>query len=175
MNTKILIIVLCLNIMAYFAPPYEAQAQGAAVAIEPGKTSFSPWMYDRVFFQSGSKSLDVEQLKTVTFWARFLSQCEDRFVLEGHADDVGAHGYNASLSTARAEVVKQALVSMGIRADRIIVQSFGNSRPAVLATEDQSQAQMARQQNRRVELAVEDIIDVSCVMPDGPDELPPLN
>jgi outer membrane protein OmpA-like peptidoglycan-associated protein len=70
--------------------------------------------------------------------------------VEGHTDDVGAAGYNAKLSKARAESVRAFLLSRPeVRGSKIVATGFGATRPVTSnATEE------GRQQNRRVEIVV---------------------
>lgn len=74
-----------------------------------------------------------------------------RFRIEGHTDSFGADTYNAQLSLARAESVRQWLVeTMDIDPRRIETRGLGSSRPIVPVTgtiEDQ-------QPNRRVEIVI---------------------
>lgn len=53
------------------------------------------------------------------------------FVIDGHTDSRGSAEYNLKLSIARAEAVKQYLMSKhGIDADRLSARGFGESEPA---------------------------------------------
>ncbi len=67
--------------------------------------------------------------------------------IEGHTDRSGSPSRNLALSQARARSVKDALVAMGIDADRIETEGVGETRP--LADNDTAEA---RQRNRRVEV-----------------------
>jgi outer membrane protein OmpA-like peptidoglycan-associated protein len=72
--------------------------------------------------------------------------------LEGHADARGTESFNTTLSTARAEAVRDALVRGGMPAERVIVTASGES--GSTAAEQDSDG-MALE--RRVAL---DIVDV---------------
>jgi OOP family OmpA-OmpF porin len=69
--------------------------------------------------------------------------------LQGHTDDKGGQKYNEDLSQARADQVKDYLVGLGIRADRISTVGYGESKPTVANTSDDS-----REVNRRVVVKV---------------------
>jgi outer membrane protein OmpA-like peptidoglycan-associated protein len=70
--------------------------------------------------------------------------------VEGHTDDVGADGYNAKLSQARAEAVRAFLLSRpDLRGRTIAAKGFGATRPVATNATEQG-----RQQNRRVEIVV---------------------
>jgi outer membrane protein OmpA-like peptidoglycan-associated protein len=69
--------------------------------------------------------------------------------ISGHTDNQGKLEYNMQLSKARAEAVRNYLVSKGVSADRFIVEYFGPLRPiASNATPE------GRARNRRVEMKV---------------------
>ena len=71
-----------------------------------------------------------------------------RLEIQGHTDNTGAKATNLRVSQARAEAVRDYLIStFGVAADRLAATGFGDARPvASNATED------GRAQNRRVEL-----------------------
>lgn len=69
--------------------------------------------------------------------------------ISGHTDNQGSLEYNMRLSKARAEAVRDYLVSRGISADRFVVEYFGPLRPiASNATPE------GRARNRRVEMKI---------------------
>jgi OmpA-OmpF porin, OOP family len=67
--------------------------------------------------------------------------------VQGHTDSIGTKAYNDALSIRRAQAVKTYLTDKGIHGDRLIVEGFGHSKPAV----SNSTAE-GRSLNRRVEL-----------------------
>lgn len=68
-----------------------------------------------------------------------------RFVIEGHANEVGEYDRNIKLSNERAGAVKEYLVKhYGIDPNRLITQGFGYTRPKHAPNTDA--------QNRRVEI-----------------------
>lgn len=70
--------------------------------------------------------------------------------IEGHTDGNGSAARNLTLSQARAQAVLDALVSLGIAADRLSAIGFGETRPKVPDTSADNRAI-----NRRVEFVVE--------------------
>ena len=76
-------------------------------------------------------------------------------VIEGHTDNVGTDAYNKNLSQERADAVKRYMVEEGgIDANRIDAKGFGEERP--VASNDTEEGRL---QNRRVEAAVDYVID----------------
>ena len=73
---------------------------------------------------------------------------ELKILIEGHTDNVGDPASNLTLSQARAEAVKAALVSqLGADAARIATQGFGDTKPV-----GENATPEGRAQNRRVEI-----------------------
>src|SRR5262249_36964181 len=72
-----------------------------------------------------------------------------RVRIEGHTDSTGTDADNMALSQARAETVRNTLVSLGVAPDRLTVAWFGESRPLVPDTRPENQAI-----TRRVEFVV---------------------
>jgi outer membrane protein OmpA-like peptidoglycan-associated protein len=67
----------------------------------------------------------------------------------GHTDTVGGLAYNDRLSLARAERLREMLVSLGIPAERIQAAGRGKREPLVATDENVSEPR-----NRRVEISV---------------------
>lgn len=71
----------------------------------------------------------------------------ERFLIEGHTCDLGGDSSNLALSQNRALAVKQRLITLGVKPERLQVIGFGESDPATANTDE-----AARQQNRRVQI-----------------------
>ena len=98
-----------------------------------------------VFFDYDSYDITSQYTAVLQADARFLQQHPGiKFTIEGHCDERGSTEYNLALGDNRAVATKQALVAMGISADRIRTISYGKERPFCSeSTED------CWQQNRR--------------------------
>lgn len=72
--------------------------------------------------------------------------------LEGHTDARGTETYNSTLSTARAEAVREALIRGGMPAERVIVTGAGEA--GSIAAEQDSDGMAL---DRRVEMNVVDV------------------
>jgi OOP family OmpA-OmpF porin len=75
-------------------------------------------------------------------------------VIEGHTDSVGTAAYNKKLSQRRAEAIKKYMVESGIDTNRLKAQGFGMDNPIA-----SNKTEEGRQQNRRVEAAVDYLIE----------------
>jgi outer membrane protein OmpA-like peptidoglycan-associated protein len=69
--------------------------------------------------------------------------------IEGHASDEGDDKYNLLLSKARAEAVRQYLVTKGVKADRLSSTGYGEGKPLV-----SNDTPDGREKNRRVEFHI---------------------
>jgi len=81
----------------------------------------------------------------------FLNQYPERRVaIEGHTDNVGSADYNQQLSQRRAESVSRYLQAKGISGGRLDIKGVGKDAPLV-----SNDSESGRQQNRRVELIID--------------------
>lgn len=81
----------------------------------------------------------------------FLERYPERRVeIEGHTDNVGNGKYNLGLSQRRAESVLNYLTGHGIDPNRLSALGLGQARPIA-----SNQTAAGRQQNRRVEIIIE--------------------
>ncbi len=69
--------------------------------------------------------------------------------LSAHTDSLGDDTYNLELSDKRASAVKQALINLGIEANRITTKGYGETMPVANNATSEGRAQ-----NRRVEATV---------------------
>jgi len=72
-----------------------------------------------------------------------------KVVIGGYTDDVGDASANLKLSRARANSVKVFLVKRGVKATRLIVRGYGETKP--IATNN---TEAGRSKNRRIEFTV---------------------
>lgn len=119
----------------------EAEATGRGLVLTLGD----------VLFATGSAELQSGSNRNLEKLVNFLNQYPERDVLiEGHTDNVGSADFNQALSLQRAESVRSYLTGQGVPSRRIAVAGMGLQRP--IAGNDSA---MGRQQNRRVEVIIE--------------------
>lgn len=105
---------------------------------------------DDGLFAPGQAQLKNPTPERLVRIARFLVEYDDRtVVIEGHTDNVGTETGNQELAQARADAVKNYLISEGIKASRIRALGLGEGSPIA----DNGTA-AGRQSNRRVELLI---------------------
>lgn len=69
--------------------------------------------------------------------------------IQGHTDSAGSDAYNQGLSERRAAAVRDYLISKGIKADRLTMRGYGESKP--IATNETPEG---RAENRRVQIKI---------------------
>ena len=79
------------------------------------------------------------------------SEPDKNIRIEGHTDSVGDADTNLEISQQRANAVYEALVSLGVAADRVTTMGMGEDFP--IATNDTEEG---RAQNRRVDVILLD-------------------
>lgn len=78
---------------------------------------------------------------------------DQRITVTGHTDSKGTDAYNQRLSERRAASVRDYLIKQGVRREIIVTRGMGKSSPvASNATAE------GRQQNRRVEIDIEAVV-----------------
>jgi outer membrane protein OmpA-like peptidoglycan-associated protein len=114
-------------------------------------------MQDNVLFAFDSAQLQPGAEDALEEVADFLKEYPDRAIaVEAHTDSVGSAASNARLSRARADSVAHYLQREGVPSTRIAVHGFGEGRPVAPNDHD-----AGRQQNRRVEIVVENPRELS--------------
>lgn len=107
-------------------------------------------MINNIFFDFNKYELKPESFLELDRLYKFLSDNSDISVeISGHTDNIGTDEYNITLSNARANAVKDYLVSKGISSNRIISKGYGKSQPVASNDTDEG-----RQLNRRVEFKI---------------------
>lgn len=100
---------------------------------------------DRIFFATDKVEISAEGRKTLERQAEWLKRYPNVTVtIEGHCDERGTREYNLALGARRAAATKQALIVLGIPANRIQTISYGKERPAVAGSTESAWAQNRR-------------------------------
>jgi OOP family OmpA-OmpF porin len=108
------------------------------------------WVLVGVNFQLGSNKLTAESYPILLHAIQALAQDEDMQVeIGGHTDNTGSDEFNMRLSEARAQTVRNYLVSKGINSERLLVKGYGESMPVA----DNNTAE-GRALNRRIEFKI---------------------
>lgn len=106
-----------------------------------------------VLFATGTADLNGGGNGHLAKLAGFLNKYPQRTArIEGYTDSVGGEDYNQGLSQRRADGVKSYLIAQGVEGTRLNATGKGESSPVG----DNSSA-TGRQQNRRVEVIIEEM------------------
>jgi peptidoglycan-associated lipoprotein len=103
-----------------------------------------------VHFELDKSSIRADDMGALDQKVAILQANPDlRIRVGGHCDERGSDEYNLALGNRRAQAAKQYLVSHGIDASRVEIQSWGEERPLVDGHDES-----AWSQNRRAEFEV---------------------
>ena len=98
-------------------------------------------------FESGKSTLKPESLGALNNIVQMMNaHPELKFEVSGHTDSDGNDASNLNLSTERAIVVKNKLISLGISGERLTTKGYGETKPISDNTTSEGKAN-----NRRVE------------------------
>jgi peptidoglycan-associated lipoprotein len=98
-----------------------------------------------VFYDYDSYDISPQYQRVLQADAHFLQQHPNmRFTIEGHCDERGSTEYNLALGDNRANAAKQALVALGISAQRIRTISYGKEKPFCTESTESCWAQNRR-------------------------------
>jgi outer membrane protein OmpA-like peptidoglycan-associated protein len=107
-----------------------------------------PLVLTGVNFRPGSAQLIPESYATLDrVAASLLANPAVRIEVAGHTDASGSRALNLRLSLARAEAVRNYLISKGVAPDRLVARGYGPDRPVA-----DNSTPSGRAMNRRVEL-----------------------
>jgi len=120
--------------------PMQRAAEPEKPVAELEKIHFDYDQYDLSPQARAILNNNAEVLKTMSEWS---------VVIEGHCDNRGSDEYNMALGDRRAQEVKNYLVRLGVSADRIKTNSYGEEMPV-----DSSRNEIAWAKNRRAEFKV---------------------
>ena len=110
----------------------------------------TPIIFDRVYFETGSKELSPQSDYQVASTAALLNTYKDiNIVIRGHSDNRGSSKKNAQLSLFRSGSMKKALVKLGIDPKRISIEGIGDAEPVA-----SNKTKRGRRNNRRIDLII---------------------
>ena len=106
---------------------------------------------DRLYFETGKANLTPEsenQLKNIAIILGFFPN--SRIKMGGYTDNTGTDEINMRLSTERARVTADKLISLGINANRVTCEGYGSQHPLCPANDTED----CRAVNRRIDVRV---------------------
>jgi len=105
---------------------------------------------DNVEFEFGKSTLTTGSFNELKELSEYMKLKDDVIIeIAGHTDDVGDEESNLRLSKARAETVRNYLISKGISSKRVVATGYGESQPIAANSTPEG-----RQKNRRTEVRI---------------------
>jgi outer membrane protein OmpA-like peptidoglycan-associated protein len=101
-----------------------------------------------LLFDSGRSQLQADSTRSIGKLADFMKRNpQRRAAVDGYTDSVGSATSNQLLSDRRAQAVMDALVELGVGAERLSARGYGEGQPVA-----GNESAAGRQMNRRVEV-----------------------
>jgi peptidoglycan-associated lipoprotein len=85
--------------------------------------------FEDVYFAYDSADLDSAGAEATRSNAELLRREQGKVEIEGHCDDRGTAEYNLALGARRAKAIRDALVELGIKGQRLSTVSYGEELP----------------------------------------------
>ncbi|MCL4304834.1 OmpA family protein [bacterium] len=100
-------------------------------------------------FATGSAEITDEFARVLDGAAKLINEHPEIQLLEvqGHTDNTGSDAINNPLSQARADAVRNYLISRGVDPSRLVAKGYGSTKPVASNASEQG-----RYQNRRIDL-----------------------
>ena len=126
---------------------------GSAPSIENTPMSFDATGSDSgkiagletIYFEYDKSNLSSETKKTIQSNVEWLkSRGNINLQIEGHCDARGSIEYNLSLGDRRARAVRDYMISLGVKAARLSVISYGKEKPLVNGDDETAYAKNRR-------------------------------
>ena len=97
----------------------------------------SKFAANTVYFDLDSAAVKANEKSKLEEVANYFKGSEiGDLLIEGHCDERGTEGYNASLGDKRANSLREYLVNLGVPSGRIHTLSLGEAKPAVDGHDD---------------------------------------
>lgn len=104
-----------------------------------------------ILFETNSSELSERSMFILKEFSSFLVENPtSKIMIQGHTDDNGDDAENLKLSEARAKAVKDYLITLNIKSDRMTAKGFGETMPKLPNTSDSNRAK-----NRRTDFVIE--------------------
>jgi outer membrane protein OmpA-like peptidoglycan-associated protein len=105
---------------------------------------------NNLFFELGKATLTPESDPELKRLVQVMKENADlKIEISGHTDNTGTDAINEKLSQARADAVKNYLMTAGVAASRIQSNGYGSLKPIA-----SNETEEGRQANRRVEFSI---------------------
>lgn len=129
----------------------EQAKTASANAVQPINTTESENKLETVYFDFDKSDLRQDARDVLSKNAETLlkSFADAKIKIEGHCDERGSAEYNLALGEHRAKSAQKYLTTLGVKAEKLSVISYGKEKPAVKGNDE-----AAWGKNRRAEFVV---------------------
>ncbi len=128
-------------------PGTRVDSNGCPPPAKATMTNQGSYYFGKIYFDFNKTAIKPNSRPVLQNVIEYLEENpEVRLEIQGHADIIGAQGYNLKLSETRAKAVKEYLVSKGIAPERLTTKGFGVTRPVA-----PNKTKAGRAKNRRIE------------------------
>jgi outer membrane protein OmpA-like peptidoglycan-associated protein len=128
-------------------PPPQRPAPEQSPEPPPSEEPEQRVVLEGILFDSGRDTIQEDSHPRLDRIVEYMThRPTTRIRIAGHTDNVGNAQRNQALSEARAQAVREYLISHGIDGDRVEAVGFGDQQP--VASNDTEEG---RRQNRRIE------------------------
>ena len=137
--------------LAFSAKAISKEILNDTLSLTTGKVSEgAAFTLSELYFETSSTALSPKAKTYLKAFARWLNKNKTaRIAIQGHTDNVGDSEANLTLSSDRANGVKQLLMDFGVDSQRIEAKGYGSTKPiAPNSTAD------GRSKNRRTEFLI---------------------
>lgn len=128
-------------------PSIESRVRAGTFSDEPNLNL--RFELDQVGFEPGSNEPTAEAKEGLLIVAQYLKDNPQQIIVASHSDAIGDAQFNLQLSQARADLVKERMVNIGVDPELITAVGYGEAQP--IASNDTPEGQAL---NRRIEFLV---------------------
>ena len=104
----------------------------------------SEYGVEDVFFAFDQYDLSDEAMAALANNARIMREAGVLILISGHCDERGTVEYNLALGEKRAKAVREYLISLGVTANKMLITSYGKTKPFADGHNERAWAQNRR-------------------------------
>ncbi|MDO4191449.1 MAG: OmpA family protein [Bacteroidales bacterium] len=136
----------------FYTDRINAQEDTIVITLQPVKEGKSI-ILNNLYFATNSATIESRSFSDIQHLYELMLQNNNiKIHIIGHTDNTGTQALNKQLSNDRANALKEALLKLGIKEERITTEGKGSDEPI-----DTNDTEEGRARNRRVEIKIETI------------------
>lgn len=113
---------------------------------QASKSAVAEITFETVYFDFDKSDLRQDARDVLSRNAEIMlkSKADSKIKIEGHCDERGSAEYNLALGERRAKSSLQYLTTLGVKADRLSIISYGKEKPAIQGSDETAWAKSRR-------------------------------